>query len=276
MSNKDKIQITIFGHKGFIGKNILLKLRLKKQKIFLPKRNILKYKINLGHIIYCIGSHQWRNDPYNAFNTDIAIIANILKNNNYKSFNLISSTRIYKNKSTNEDSEISVNPINNDDYYNCLKIVAENLVLLNKKNKVIRISNIFGNNYSSTIFLPTIIRDAVHKKKIFLTTNKKSEKDFLFVDEAAEVIIKIVKNGSKNIYNVAYGKNYLIDDIVKHLKNITSSKIIYKYKPSIVKNSVINIARIKKEFNFKPKTNVLKYLKILVKNYKESLNKKIS
>ena len=132
------------------------------------------------------------------------------------------------------------------------------------------------NNYSSTIFLPTIIRDAVHKKKIFLTTNKKSEKDFLFVDEAADVIIKIVKNGSKNIYNVAYGKNYLIDDIVKHLKNITSSKIIYKYKPSIVKNSVINIARIKKEFNFKPKTNVLKYLKILVKNYKESLNKKIS
>ena len=80
MLNKDKIQITIFGHKGFIGKNILLKLRLKKEKIFLPKRNILKYKINLGHIIYCIGSHQWRNEPYSAFNTDIAMIANVLKN----------------------------------------------------------------------------------------------------------------------------------------------------------------------------------------------------
>jgi nucleoside-diphosphate-sugar epimerase len=124
--------------------------------------------------------------------------------------------------------------------------------------------------------LPTIIRDAIHRKKIFLSTNKKSEKDFLFIDEAVEIIIKIVKRGSKNIYNVAYGKNFLINDIVNHLKRITSSKIVYKYKPSIIKNSIINIARIKKEFNFKPKTNILKYLNILVKNYKESLNKKIS
>ena len=123
MLNKDKIQITIFGHKGFIGKNILLKLRLKKEKIFLPKRNILKYKINLGHIIYCIGSHQWRNEPYSAFNTDIAMIANVLKNNNYKSFNLISSTRIYKDKNTKENSAISVNPLNNDDYYMSIKSV---------------------------------------------------------------------------------------------------------------------------------------------------------
>jgi nucleoside-diphosphate-sugar epimerase len=38
-----KKKITIFGYTGFIGRNLLL--NLKKSEVFLPKRNILKYKI---------------------------------------------------------------------------------------------------------------------------------------------------------------------------------------------------------------------------------------
>jgi hypothetical protein len=63
----------------------------------------------------------------------------ILNNNTYESFNLISSTRIYKNNSSKEKNNITVNPSEEDDYYNCLKILAENLVLMNKRNRVIRI-----------------------------------------------------------------------------------------------------------------------------------------
>jgi nucleoside-diphosphate-sugar epimerase len=265
----NKIKITVFGHTGFIGRNIVLKL--SKKKIFLPKKNILSYKTNLGHIIYCIGSHQWRSDPYEAFETDIAMIVKILKNNKYKSFNLISSTRIYSNRNSKEDSRICVNTEDPDNYYNCLKIYAENLVLLNKKNKVIRISNIFGNNYESTIFLPSIIKDSINKKKIFIYTNKKSQKDFLFIEEAVDIIIKIVLNGKKNIYNVAFGKNSLIEDIINKLQKITNCKIIYNSKSKIIKNSPINIQRIKKEFNFEPKINVLNYLEKAVEEYKQSL-----
>ena len=269
MKDINKEKITIFGHTGFIGRNLVLKLN--KKKIFLPKRNSLIYQSNLGHIIYCIGSHQWRSHPYEAFNTDIAMIVNILKKNKYKSFNLISSTRIYNNGKTNEESEINVKIQDPDNYYNCLKIYAENLVLLNKKNKVIRVSNIFGDNYESTIFLPTIIRDSINKKKIFLYTNKKSQKDFLFVKEAADIILKIIFNGNKNVYNVAFGKNYFIKDIINKLKKITGCKIIYKSKSKIIRNSPININKIKNEFGFNPKINILKYLEILVQEYKQTL-----
>jgi hypothetical protein len=60
------------------------------------------------------------------------MIMKILNNNTYESFNLISSTRIYKNNSSKEKNNIIVNPSKEDDYYNCLKIFAENLVLINK------------------------------------------------------------------------------------------------------------------------------------------------
>jgi nucleoside-diphosphate-sugar epimerase len=266
-----KKKITIFGYTGFIGSNLLL--NLKKSEVFLPKRNILKYKNNLGDIIYCIGSHEWRQKPYKAFNSDVSMIMKILNNNTYESFNLISSTRIYKNNSSKEKNNITVNPSEEDDYYNCLKILAENLVLMNKRNRVIRISNVFGNNYSSKIFLPSIIRDALNRKKIILKTNKYSEKDFIFVDEAARIIIKIAKFGKENIYNVAFGKNFKIGSIVKKLKKLTSCDIIYDNKSKIIKNSVIDITKIKKEFNFSPKIDVLRHMKTLINNFKRH-NKK--
>ena len=59
-----------------------------------------------------------------------------------------------------------MNPNNKNFYYNSLKISAESLCLSlpNKKIKVIRMSNLFGDNFTKQIYLlPSLIRNSINE-----------------------------------------------------------------------------------------------------------------
>ena len=53
---------TIFGHTGFIGSNLVK--YLGKHKVFLPPKKKFIFKKNLGHVIYSIGSDNWKKDTF--------------------------------------------------------------------------------------------------------------------------------------------------------------------------------------------------------------------
>ena len=263
---------TIFGQ-GFVGINIVKFLKQKKYKFFIPKKGKYKFNKNLHNIIYCIGNDNWIKDPKGSFEANLGIIPKIIFNNKFSSFTLLSSTRVYLNKlkKTNEDSIIHMNPNNKNFYYNSLKISAESLCLLlpNKKIKVIRMSNLFGDNFTKQIYLlPSLIRDSINKKKITIIINKKSSKDFLYVNEAIDVMLKIINRGKNRLYNVASGNNITLSKISLKIKEITGCKINYKNQKKLVKEPIININRIKNEFNFKPKKDLINSLNHLISNYK--------
>jgi len=255
---------TIFGHTGFIGS--FLRNKLFKEKLILPKKGQLIFKKNLGHIIYCIGSDDWLNDSYNSYYANLGYIPEIINKNNYSSFTFLSTTRIYfNNKITNENSTLKINPKNINDYYNIKKICAESfLEMQNKKIKIIRLSNIYGKNYKSPLLVPTLIRDAIKKNKIKITVNKFSTKDYLNIDDTIDLIIKIVNFGKENTYNVASGKNIKIIEIANKIKELTNCKIKFKNQNLLIKEPVINITKIKNEFNFSPKSNLIFDLKNLL------------
>ena len=123
---------TIFGHSGFLGSN-LVKF-LKKNKVFLPPKKKFIFKKNLGNIIYCIGSDDWKKDTYNSFYANLGYIPLILNNNKFKSFTFISSCRIYNNSiNTEENCPFKFNPTNSSEYYNLKKILAENYLFASNK-----------------------------------------------------------------------------------------------------------------------------------------------
>jgi nucleoside-diphosphate-sugar epimerase len=130
-------------------------------------------------------------------------------------------------------------------------------------------SNLFGNNFTNQIYLlPTLIRSSLNDKKINIFINKKSSKDYLHIDEASDVLIKIIKKGKRKLYNIASGKNIELSKIAEKIKKITNCKINYANQKTMVKEPIINIDRIKKEFNFKPKKDLIKSLSELISNYK--------
>ena len=259
---------TIFGHTGFIGTH--LKKRLKKNTLILPKRGQTKFKKFLHNIIYCIGSDDWINDTYNSFQANLGYIPEVLKDNNFKSFTLLSTTRVYKkNNITNENTDIIVNSSDIDNFYNIKKLCAESYLLAQKKKiNIIRLSNIYGDNYNSPLVLPKLITNSIKNKKIYLTINKDSSKDFLSIKDAVEMIKKISLNGKGGIYNVASGKLYKLIDIAKKIQKYTGCKIILKNQKILIKEPKINIKKIKKEFKFKFSSDLLNDLEVLIQEYK--------
>ena len=273
-----KNSFTIFGH-GFVGTNISIFLKKKKCKLFLPPKGKYKFKKNLHNVIYCIGNQNWLKDPKVTYDANLGLVPEIIFNNKFDSFTLLSTTRLYLGNSegkTSENDPININSNNKKFLYNSLKLAAENLCLsLNNKNiKVVRMSNLFGDNFTNQAYLlPTWIRNSIKYKKIDIYISKNSTKDFIYVNDAFDVLLKIIKRGKHRLYNVASGKNIKLFKILEEIKKITNCKINYTYNSNVVKEPKINIKRIIKEFNFKPKNNLINLLNHLIVNYKNNVLK---
>jgi len=269
-----KNSFTIFGQ-GFVGTNISIFLKKKKYNLFLPKKGKYKFKKNLHNVIYCIGNNNWVKDPKGTYDANLGLVPEIIFNNKFDSFTLLSTTRLYLGNSegkTSENDPININSNNKKFLYNSLKLAAENLCLsLNNKNiKVVRMSNLFGDNFTNQAYLlPTWIRNSIKYKKIDIYISKNSTKDFIYVNDAFDVLLKIIKRGKHRLYNVASGKNIKLSKILKEIKKITNCKINYTHSPNVVKEPKINIKRIINEFNFKPKNNLINLLNHLIINYKK-------
>ncbi len=272
MTKTNKIRFTVFGHKGFLGSNIVNYLKSKDYHVYCPARNKVKFSKNLNNVIYCIGSDNVLQNPVNAINSNLFILSKILNSNKFKSFIYISSTRIYSNSNkTDELSNIKVDVNSKDYFFNTLKIAAENLCLSqNDKNiKVIRLSNLYGLNFSKQVYLlPTLIRNSIRKGKIDIFLNKKSKKNYLNVDDAIDIILKIIHKSKHRIYNVASDKRISLEFIAKTLKKFTKCHIIYSNQNKRYDEPVISINRIKKEFNFNPKNDFENMISKIIIKYK--------
>ncbi len=257
---------TIFGHSGFLGSNLVK--YLSKYKVFLPPKKKFIFKKNLGHVIYCIGSDNWKKDTFNSFNANLGYIPIVLEKNKFKSFTFISSCRIYNNASlSDENSLFKFNPKDPDEFYNLKKVLAENYLFASRRKiKIVRISNIIGYSPKSPLVFPMFIKDAINKKKIFISINKNSTKDFIHIEDVVRLIFKIITSGKEKVYNIANGKNIKLIDLAKKIKKLIKCEIVLKNQGKTILEPKINIKKIKKEFNFKTR-DVLLDLKDIIKKY---------
>jgi len=267
-----KVMFTIFGSKGFIGKNIVNYLNKNNLKSYLPKKNNYIFKRNLGNIIYCIGKDQVLKNPNYALKANLTLIYKILLNNKFKSFTFLSSARVYLgNKKTSEQSDILIKSFEPNFQYNLLKLTAENfcLSLKNSKIRVIRLSNIYGNNFSKQDYLlPNLIREAVNNNRIKIYINKNSQKNYLSIDDAISLIFKIIRKGKFRLYNVASDRMIKINNIAKLIQKHSNCRIIYQNQNIKINEPTININRIKSEFKFKPTSYIIDDLEGIIKNFK--------
>ncbi len=263
---------TIFGHTGFIGSH--LKKKLKYHKLILPKRDEIIFKKDLGNIIYCIGSDLWKKHGYEAFHANLGYIPEIINKNKFSSFNYLSSIKVYGNvQTTEENSMLKINPNDPNAYFMIKKICAESYLSSQKKKfKIIRLSNIYGNNFNAPLALSAFIRDSIRLKKINLTINGSSLKDYLSIDDAVNLILLIINKGKKNIYNIASGKRLSLNQITKKIKKITNCKILFSNKNLKINEPKINTQRIRNEFKFKQSSNLLDDLENLILEFKNSIN----
>lgn len=161
-----------------------------------------------------------------------------------------------ENSPINED-----HPVKPHNAYSKSKFLGEQLCKLycdksDLKVIILRPFNIFGKSMNDGFLLTNLINATKTKEKITIV-NRNSKRDFLYIDDFVDLILKVKDYDSKfEIFNVGTGISFSFDEIIKKIEKITSKKINLEYltdEKIFIKDIRADISKIKKQLNWKPK-----------------------
>ena len=268
------IQNTIFGGLGFIGSHLCKSLEKDGYPYQIVGPEDPLPTGNLGNVFYCAGiTADFRSRPFDTIDAHISTLSRVLKIGKFSTFIYLSSARLYRHSSlTNEDCKFTVDPLDLEDLVDISKLSGESLCLSmqNEKVRVVRLSNVFGEDYLSKNFLTDLIESALVREKIHLSSALTSSKDYIDVESVVSLIRNISERGKHRLYNVASGYNISHQKIVFLLKDLTGCSVTVEEGATALKWPIINIDRIIQEFDFQP-ISLLDKLEDLVDGYKSIL-----
>ncbi len=293
-------KILLFGPSGFFGPIILKKYpdikctgRSKPPKFINNKFykfnsiNNLKVldKVNFDKVIFLIGNsdhHNLNNSKLNkalSHNFEPLVCAfEYFKKRKIKKVITFSGALIYDTHSIKlpVDENQKINGFQNN--YIFSKHLAENLCSYYKKYFSIinvRLSNIYG---PTDLVRPDIVQSLVRKlvlsKDKISVWSKKPVRDFIFAEDAAEAVVKLLFSKYDGHVNLGSGKMTSIKELCDYLEVLTNKKIYDKKIKNLYghKKFVYNIKLIKKIINWGPQNSLRDGLSKTLNETKNLLN----
>ncbi len=140
---------------------------------------------------------------------------------------------------------------------------------------VLRLYQVYGPNQKNNRLIPYVIDSIIKNKKIF-TTKGDQIRDFCYIDDVTEAIIKCFKSKKTigEIINIGYGRGHQIKDILKKIfKYFPKYKVKRKVKINIsskkqVKKLVPSIKKAKKILRWSPKISFNEGIKKTINSFK--------
>jgi dTDP-glucose 4,6-dehydratase len=210
---------------------------------------------------------------------------NKLKNKKFI-FIHVSTDEVYGDLNNSKRSFKETTPYNPSSPYSASKASSDHLVkswgrTFNLPIIVTNCSNNYGPYQFPEKLIPHTILSALNKKKIPIYGNGKQERDWLYVGDHVEALYKILLKGKiNNSYNIGSGTTFKNLEIVKkickiltfncnHQKNFDYAKLIthVKDRPGHDKKYLINYSKMKKQLNWRPKTNLNDGLRYTIQWY---------
>ena len=247
---------TVLGSSGFIGSNLVQCLLSQGFSCWAPGRAEDVSSRPLGHAVYCIGlTADFRERPYDTVRAHVCRLLEILEKADFASLLYLSTTRIYKGTAiAREDDSIRVDSSQPSDLYNISKIMGESLCLASGRPnvRIVRLSNVYGRDFSSDNFLSYVIREAVETRKVILQNTMASEKDYVRIDDVVRLLPQISLSGRHKIYNVASGINTTNRALMEVIQHVTGCAVEVAEGAATTVFPAIGIERIRSEFDFAP------------------------
>ena len=165
--------------------------------------------------------------------------------------------------------------------YGEAKLLSSNFLLdLNKKYNfpvtILRLYLIYGPYQDPNRVIPITILNSIFNKKFDCSDGKQS-RDFLYIDDLVDGIIKILikkDNLSGEIINLGSGKPTKIKKIIKNIVNLVGSgKPIFgkvRFRKDEINKLYPNLNKAKKLINWAPKTDLNLGLKKTIFFYKKN------
>ncbi len=242
----------LFGGSGFFGpiilskdKNIISVGRTKPPSYCKNKHIQINnldelYKLDeleFDRVIFLIGSS---NHHDININIDMGIDFNVYPLNkaldyfskkNLKKFICFTTILLYDQKKLviPVDETQDINPYANK--YIFSKYLSEQIVKFYQNTVpsiVVRLSNIYGyTELRRPDLIPTIMQDVFEKEKVEIWSNK-PKRDFIFTEDAADAVLKILDTDFTGIINLGSGKMTSLKLISEIIEELSGKKIISK------------------------------------------------
>ena len=131
---------------------------------------------------------------------------------------------------------------------------------------IVRLSNIYGyTRLRRPDLVPTIMQDVFTKEHVKIW-NDEPKRDFIFTEDAADAVLKLVDSNFQGTVNLGSGEMSSIKDMCKIISDLSKKKIISENKKvSGPMEFVTDISKIKQIIDWEPKYDILSGLK---KTYK--------
>lgn len=160
-----------------------------------------------------------------------------------------------------------------------MRLYAEKLELLDCT--VLRLSNVYGPydkfDLETSHVLPAMVRKFEEKRfPLEIWGDGEDSRDLIYIDDVVESVVKSFDCVGFNAYNVGYGSNYTVNDIVSMLCNIHGITPEINYiqgKPKMIKKRVVSVDKIRNELGFSPSISLEDGLQKTVNWLSKNINK---
>ena len=127
---------------------------------------------------------------------------------------------------------------------------------------IVRLSNIYGyTKLRRPDLVPSIMQDVFTKEEVKIW-NDEPKRDFIFTEDAADAVLKLIDSSFQGVINLGSGKMSSIKDMCNIISNLSKKKIISQNKKvSGPMEFVTDISKIKKIIDWKPKHDIQSGLK---------------
>jgi len=236
--------------------------------------NNFDYVVNLGGYV----DHSNKKKTFLSHYNGCKNLAEIFLKKKISSFIQIGSSLEYGASRSPQKENITCNLKSIKSIYGKAKLSAT-LYMINlfkKKNfpvTILRLYLVYGPKQDINRFLPSIIKGCLKNKK-FPSSHGDQLRDFLYVDDAVEAIIKslINKNSKGQIINIGSGKPKLIKNVIEKVKKIAKGGKpqygMFKLRKFDIPKLYPNIEKIKYKINWHPKISFNMGLKKTINSYR--------
>ena len=261
-------KILVTGHEGVIASNLIKKLTnceiiidsINGKRIDLQNNEEVMKIEPVDTVIHLGGKTEKGLEWEKYFENNIIGTLNILEyciKKNIKKIIFVSSYVYGNPKYSPIDEQHQISPHN---LYTKSKFLAEELCkIYSEKYKlnviILRPFNIFARSMNKNYLISNLI-ESINTKKTVTITNRTSKRDFLYIDDFIELILKIKDYDFKyEIFNVGSGISYSFDEVIEIIEKNTSKKLNLEYKnddQSYIQNITADNSKITKILDWKP------------------------